>query len=278
MPKLVHALIVLALLAAGCNRVDASVITAAPEKVEQAGSARLEMTGTMTVGISGQPGVETRVHGEGVMNFNSRTGRQTLTLSSPQFDELGLQLRPCEMVHDGTTVYLGIPEDARPDFDGAAWFQGDLGGQPGIDPSTFGTNPSATLDYLRAVSSDLEEIGTEDIRGTSTTHYRFLVSVEAIVENAEEVRREELAASFERLGVEALDVDVWLDEQGLPRRTAYVFEANQTIDLRMETSLELYDFGAEVMVDPPLSSEVIDAPDLQTAVSVCQGIARGEQK
>ena len=66
------------------------------------------------------------------------------------------------------------------------------------------------------------------------------------------------AASFEaRLvaaGIDALPVDVWLDDAGVVRRLRVSLDSAGT----MTTTFDVYDVGADVTVEPPPADRVVE--------------------
>jgi hypothetical protein len=62
------------------------------------------------------------------------------------------------------------------------------------------------------------------------------------------------------MGNQPIGVDVWLDDQGLPRRMSESFSFDKTMTMRL--TMDLYDFGAPVQVTPPPTSQVVDVTSL----------------
>lgn len=84
-------------------------------------------------------------------------------------------------------------------------------------------DPTRLLETLEAAGA-FDEVGSERVRGVETTHYRG--------------------------SVESSRVDVWVGADGLVRRVSV--SDGESTDVR----LELFDFGADVEIEPPPSQDV----------------------
>ena len=79
---------------------------------------------------------------------------------------------------------------------------------------------------------------------------------------------EDARASFERIielvGVSEVPFDVWIDDDGLARRMKYEQPLPTTNGAKgsMTTTMEMYDFGVEVNVEPPPDDQVTDIQEL----------------
>jgi hypothetical protein len=82
------------------------------------------------------------------------------------------------------------------------------------------TDPTKALDYLKSISGDVENRGTEQIRGVDTAHYRFSVDLLKAAGNsiAAEQGMDAAALLKAMLGTTEVPFDVWLDGQGRPAR------------------------------------------------------------
>jgi hypothetical protein len=137
-----------------------------------------------------------------------------------------------------------------------------------MDPSAISADPTASLAYIKAVSDDVEEVGTADVRGTPTTHYRFVVSAERLLEQIGKERRAQMKTYFDQIGIDQIPYEAWLDEQNRPRRTMFAM-VSEDKGLDMTTTMELYDYGQPVEITVPKADVVAPAPDQQTAYATC---------
>jgi hypothetical protein len=183
-----------------------------------------------------------------------------------------------EAVQDGTVVYMRFPAVADELPDGKSWVRMDPttmteGRSFDFDLEQFeqftSNDPRELLDFLKAVSGEVETVGTEELRGVATTHYRATVDLrnyERLVpaEDREKLRSM-LGDMIEQSGVSEMPFDVWLDEAGLVRKLALTFSQAQpgtTDTAEASLAFELYDYGADVEIDLPPASEVVDASKL----------------
>jgi hypothetical protein len=73
---------------------------------------------------------------------------------------------------------------------------------------------------------------------------------------------------IEQSGVREVPTEVWVDDDGLVRRMKLLYDdmqfaAGQRGDMAM--TMELYDFGLEVDVEPPPAGQVVDIEKLTRA-------------
>jgi hypothetical protein len=264
----------LALIAAGCGGSNESAPTtsvgqpsqsAAQQTVLQAGaktqaakSARISFRGKITGAASSGA-----ISGEGA--FAGRRGRLSMDLSDLGGGEVSGRM---EMVFDGLLFYMKFPPEAAKGLPGGkAWVKfdlGKLGQQQGIDLAQImqlsGTDPSQSLDLLRAASADFREVGEEEVRGADTTHYRGTVDLEKVAQQAPASARESYRRIIQESGQRLVPLDVWIDGEGLTRRVR--FEERLPDGSRMELTQEYYDFGVSVDVSPPPDDEVVDITEL----------------
>ncbi|MGH3018362.1 MAG: hypothetical protein ACRDLU_08315 [Gaiellaceae bacterium] len=133
-----------------------------------------------------------------------------------------------EVVIADQVVYVKNPE--FPTVGGKDWIR--MEGPPG--PSAF-PDPTSALDVLDA-GGDFEEIGQEDVRGVQTTRYRGTIT-----------KGSAPAPDGSR-------VEAWLDAGGYPRRL--------TFGDGQHTSIDFYDFGADVNIAAPPRERVVDLAEL----------------
>ncbi len=210
-------LLVLLVLITSCRSAPdhSDVLLQAPDRAREAGSARMSVLTHMRIAqVDGDLNITSR--SEGTIDFDS--ARSRIKIDARQEGPGALSLKPCELVTDGATAFLQIPEPHRARYDGKTWLQLDMGGQEGIDPNLFATDPTASLEYIRGAGEDVEEVGTADVRGVPTTHYRFRVDRERLLDRIPAERRDALAAHLEQMQVEEIPYEAWLDREDVPAR------------------------------------------------------------
>ena len=122
------------------------------------------------------------------------------------------------------------------------------------------SDPTQMLAYLRATSGKINEVGKEDVRGVETTHYRAKVDLDKVAAQAPPKLRRTFRASIQSLkrglGTDTIPVDVWVDEENLVRRLQE--HLSVAGGGKIDFSVDFYDFGTPVSINPPPVSETLD--------------------
>lgn len=222
------------LVLAGCGGLSASqVLSAAQERTAEFETLRFVVEGSSD---------EYRFAGRGAVDNRARRSQLSVDLSGQGKAELLL---------DGSVLYVRVDGLRHAPPLPTPWVSADLetlGAMLGdhlcklIEWAEDG--PSRILEQLRAVG-EVEELGRERVRGVETTRYRALVRPAGPAEDS------------------AVPVDVWIDGDGLVRRLRAAHGAHD-----VTVSVELFDFGADVAIEPP-------APEQVTALDELLGGSRG---
>jgi hypothetical protein len=261
------------LLGGACGKDGGQVLAAAGDTTAQAGSSRMSMTvsaapesSTPTTAAGAAPAFE--IKAEGLINYE--TGHGTMTMDMGALGIPGAPSGDAEMRMLGPVVYMKLPGN---ELGNRPWIKFDLEAMgesgapvPNLNPAS--NDPRGVLDALRGVSGEVEELGEQSIRGVETTHYRATVDLEKAQDEVPEARRADFAAFSERLGIEDLPIDVWVDEEGRARRFAYEVAtpaAGGNPASQVELVIDLFDFGVEVDVEAPPESEVTDYGEIDSA-------------
>jgi hypothetical protein len=256
------------------------VVRAAATETAEARTARMEMSMTG----SGLPGLGDRtvaIDMDGVIDFDARTGQFTMDLSS-----LGIPgaSGSVEMVFSDLVVYMKLPAALAGQLP-KPWLKIDLaeaGRQEGIDLDALSqlgsSDPTQALDYLRGASSDITEVGREELRGTATTHYRATLDLRLAAQQLEGEQKQALEKLIATTGLGSYPAELWIDDDGrlrkmdlsidlsqlkLPAREATTSEGAAASAGTMNVTMELFDFGVDVDVAPPPAAEVVDIAELQ---------------
>jgi hypothetical protein len=248
-------LLALLLLLAGCR--DASpqdLLDRAPEALDEAGTSRFEMQVTAV--------------GQGVDSTFGATGEQDLGEGTLRMTtDLGLDATRTETLVFGDTIYLRSPLFELFTGDPDTWVRiglEDAGRTAGLDIDTLvegNTGPAALVQQLRGAADDIEELGSEQVRGVDTRHLRVVVDTDLAIEQSPPEVREQLRAFAATSGLPATyPMEVWVDEDALIRRVRTVVEVEDETagPVTQETTLELFDFGLPVDVVAPDDAEVVD--------------------
>mgnify|MGYP001572825887 CR=1 FL=1 len=194
---------------------------------------------------------------------------------APDFDDpSGWKI---EAIQDGTVSYVRFPavDDQLPA--GKSWVRTDAskpGAKQGIDfdfQQLTNTDPRELLDFLQGVSGEIEIVGTEQLRGVETTHYRATIDPLESEKLVPPEKQQEPESLVEQMAAQSgpgeIPIDVWLDESGLVRKLEMAFSSTQpgtsgSADASM--TFEIYDYGEDVAIELPPASEVVDASAIRS--------------
>jgi hypothetical protein len=224
-------------LVGGDERTPEERLSAAPAAAEAAKTFAYEVKAESSIGS-----MSTAIDVEGVTDTATHRSQATMDL-------LG---RKVEMVTDGTSIYLKVPAEARGMSQGKGWMKLPSAGIPtgGTTAASPTASPLETFRQLAAAGSDIEKVGEEDVRGTSTTHFRTRLDLS---------KQEGVGPLADQLT--DVPVDVWLDDQDRPRRyrfTMTIAAPGQPQEVSVTTTIESFDFGKPVDIEVPDPADVAD--------------------
>ena len=250
----------------GVTTLEPNQLSLAGDATKAQGSVRVSMDMVMDL-TSGAAPSKMLTRAEGIFDFQSRRGEMKMEMSGsdPALASMGTM----EMVLDGTVIYMrgGVFDPMLPP--GKTWLSFDLqtmGEQMGIDFSQLmqsQSDPVQGIEYL-AGATDVQEVGTEKIRGVDTTHYEAIIDYEALAGEKPELA-ETLDRVVEMLGESRVPVEVWLDDDDLVRKMVMEMPmpemGAQTGD--MMYAMEFYDYGTPVEIEVPNPDSAVDVLELQ---------------
>jgi len=190
----------------------------------------------------------------------------------PDFDDpAGWKIN---VVQDGDVAYLWFPAIDAQLPSGKTWIRASesdakAGGVDVQELESFSSSdPRELLDALRSLSGDLETVGTEELRGVETTHYRAVVDPVELAKGAATAGQATdglFDLLIARRGIGDVPVDVWIDANGLVRKVSMEVSASEQASPAgaATVSFELWDYGERVAIDLPPASQVADASALQ---------------
>jgi hypothetical protein len=247
MSRLSALAVVLTLLCAGCGlfRSDADRIVEAGVQTTGAGSARVAVT-TVVDGGTGQ--AKQRTDANGCISFPDNLTELELRVGVPQLaggstSEGGV---PMVVIGDGTSLFLRSP--AWPQSQ--AWTRVPLDAGAGAAPGAV-NDLGAQLQLLGAGVSELEELGTDDVRGEATDHVRVDVDLDRALAAAPEEDREALRQLADRTEG-TFPLELWIGD-GRVRRMSYAVDVPPAT---VSTVIEYWDFG--VGCDRAIPDNVVD--------------------
>jgi hypothetical protein len=250
--------------------------------IAEAATRTEQMTGARSAiqAIYSWPKAAKQIVASGGGVYNARTGRSRLTLSVPSARFGGIEV---EAVGDERTVYMRSDEIYGNLPPGRDW----IGFQPllGYTESTAmagNGDPRSVLEMLRAVDEEVESQGIENVRGVPSERYSGSIDYGHYAELLRGEGKAPLARVMEataRLMPEDTEVEVWIDGQGIVRRTRMVMTmptSEGEPPLTMDMRIELFDFGIEPEVRLPDQDRVFDTtPLLRAELDLFEGTSLG---
>jgi hypothetical protein len=232
-----------------------AAVQAAAATTAEAGSSRFALESRTE--FSGQT---VEVTGTGLFDPATRSGTASFTLPGGS--------GTMEQVFLGDDLYLTLP--GMP-----GWYRVALSDLSGSSLARS-ADPTDALRALEGVSDDVEEVGSDTVRDEDTTHYRGTIDPQRVLDQVDGSLRELAEQGLAAGAVEAVPFEVWLDDEGRLRRFLLTVdlpgsEATGGQDIRSVTTLELFDFGVEVDVEPPPADQVQDGGPLLDALRSSQG-------
>lgn len=205
--------------------------------------------------------------------------------------DLGMLGGKMQMVMDGGVVYMRSPvfEDV-----GTEWVSMDPSKMDPAAAAQFGgfgagtTDPSAFVGLFAGVF-DVKASGAQELKGVPTTRYVGTIDLKKVLAGFSDVvgkdvdatTRKQLEVALEQfasLGIdEKIPFEIWIDEEGLPRRQRITMDFGALVPGAEEASMEMTvafsDFGEAVDVKIPRPSEVTDVTE--TLAGAGKGVGSG---
>jgi hypothetical protein len=241
------------------QRSPLEALTLVSAKTTEAQTAKL----AFTVKTSGAGSQAQTVRAQGVADFTAKKIRMTLLAGGEKVD----------MVMIGTTMYMRMPGQQL--VPGKSWLKLDLvalskaaGTDLGNLTQGASNDPTQALALLKGVSSNIKEVGREQVRGADTTHYKATIDLRKAAEQQGAVANKQLEKLLEQAEARSLPADVWVDDEGRLRKMRYALKlrakgtSQQQGSARVNTTMELFDFGTTANVMKPPASQVADFADL----------------
>jgi hypothetical protein len=242
------ALALVALVLAGCGSTAATSGLEGSAEATGAETSRIEMTTRAAPLVFQASGVVD--YERGLMEL---TAEPAIPLYGAKAGVTGFRLL-------GRTAYSSWDLDGK-----TVWTRHESSSESGDPANQLLPGPGSTTkptDVLRRVLSASDEqknLGTEEIRGEETTHYRAQVSIEKLLEQMPEAQRP-AGDVAEQFGKGTFPVDIWIDGESRLRRIAMTrFSGSSEWSL----TLDLFDYGVDVDVEAPPAGELITQERLE---------------
>jgi hypothetical protein len=178
---------------------------------------------------------------------------------------------------DGQAFYYRFPAALRAAFGGKEWVRmglETLSKASGFDLESImqqfkRSDPATNSAMMAASATDIEEVGTDVIRGVGTRHFKMTIDLHKAIANTPEQVRAAVEQIVDMLGGGTYPAEMWIGDDGLPRRLVYSMDLSKAklpmgapatgiVDIRMD----LFDFGVDVGVKVPPASDTADFADL----------------
>jgi hypothetical protein len=249
------------LVSAGCGGGTGSALSldpvaAAATKTQQAGAARVRFV----VHFTGSAGKTFAVRGAGAIDGES--SKLTFSTTAPQL--AGSSMQEISLEQNGDyVVYLQLGALASQVPGGKHWVKLDvskLGKSAGLDLgkllSGSQLQPSDLLSMLKAEGAQVRSLGAATVDGVATTHYRVTIDTAKALQ-ANGLASPVLAGAAAELP--KVPVDAWIGKDGLLRQIRL---AATTPQGGLNLTMSVYDYGTNVAISAPPSSDVFDATQL----------------
>ncbi|MGH8998830.1 MAG: hypothetical protein ACRDY7_05505 [Acidimicrobiia bacterium] len=186
---------------------------------------------------------------------------------------------------DGEVIYMRFPEAmlAGPGGGGLPggkpWIRMDLDAAAEASGLNLGAlleqskqaDPSSYVALLTGASDDITEVGTEEVRGTATRHFKLTIDPAKMLEQAPPELKEAGKSLTATYGGTKIPAEVWIGEDdSLPRRISYrmdlaSIEGAEAAGLGAGTitaSIDIFDYGTPVDITIPPAAETTDLADV----------------
>jgi hypothetical protein len=238
-------------------------VAAAATEFAHEGSARME--GSVTVEATGgkDAGLKFSLPFDGAVDNRTRTGRLSIDLSSTGIPGASGKVQE---VYTGGVIYMSLdafgPKLAG-GVDGKHWVKLDLSEYAQVGQSQTQADPTSTLDGLRGVSNDVQDLGQENVRGVDTTHYHATIDVAKALAKVPASHRQRVESALSQFGNGDLPIDVWIGRDGVPRRYSMSMDLTKSGEsMHFTEQFDFFDFGVPVDVHVPPASDVANYSDL----------------
>lgn len=258
------AVVVLPLTACGSGASSAiEIVRASSAKTVGAESSKVSIVIDTVV-----EGETVHFTGEGAFDYAGKKGVLTLDLGSL------LAGSKLETRLIGDIAYVGVPPAMGGLLAGKKFLKLDIKALAAQNEQFGGlsgsTDPTSGIDALRG-AKDVTKVGSEEVRGESTTHYRGTIDLTAAKAELEGDAAESVDELTTLLKSEDVPFDVWIDGDGRVRRSTLAVDlpaSAKTDNKAVKTTIttELYDFGTTVDVVEPPAAEVADGNSLLAGV------------
>jgi hypothetical protein len=245
-------------LLAGCGGGSSHTATVSPSAIKLAAFHSSKVAG-FKISIDGKvsaAGQNVSLSGTGAFDTASKRMQMSVNAAGVSVEEL----------LDGTTLYIKIPGGEQ--AFGTPWGKVDLGAISSAAASSLGggstggtTDPSQMLSLLKATGT-VQAAGSENVRGTSSTHYHVIVNLDKALAKQPVAKRAALSkfikAYEQAAGSHTLPMEVFVGDGRVTRLSFNMDVCTQQGKASTAISMDLYDYGAQDVPGPPPADQVTD--------------------
>lgn len=123
------------------------------------------------------------------------------------------------------------------------------------------TKPTDVLTRVSLASDETEKLGNEDVRGVETTRYRAKVDGRKLLQQMPPSNKR--YEPEEVWGERFIPVELWIDKESRVRRIRLAEHLNMDDEGSSVMTIEFFDYGVDVNVQPPPDDEVISQEELE---------------
>jgi hypothetical protein len=232
----------------------AAAVAKAAKKTEDITSLRYRMTG--------QVPEEGRVSGEAAMSMKPLAMSMKMT-AEDQATDGQVEIRLVDKA-----MYIGGGAQVAKEMDGKSWIKFDmsaLGADKQVNADQLGAgqadkNPATESTFLTG-SKDVKKVGTETVDGVKTTHYKGTVTLEEFRDSlkgkdkATREKREKSLDQYEKMGIDALTMDMWIDGDDHTKQFRMRGDADKG---KLDMTITFLDFNKPVTVKAPPAKDTAD--------------------
>ncbi len=265
-------------LASGSRvKLGASVLAKTLDPANQATSGRF--TGTLDMQGTGDDGapITMSMTFEGAYDVATKASSMSMDLSGmaglmgadPSTAGMGdLMGEPMQMIVIGETGWMkwglfsmmGVTADQWVEMDST-----EISGMTEGFGAGSATDPTEFLRQLEDANADIEELGTETVRGIETTHYRAVVDLAELQAALPADQAADLEATM-GAGLDTLPMEFWIGDDGLVYRWSTTMDMSGMADAAgigsVAMTYEMFDYGQDVGIVAPDPSLVVSGDSL----------------
>lgn len=250
----------------GCGSASATLDPVAQAAEVTSAAGTVHMSFAMTIG---SPALSSPItaNGSGYFDYAQHDGAMSFTLEGIPAAEAaaaGAGQLHIEEVLEPDALYLTSPLFAGHLPGGARWLRIDLSKlDGGLDVESLESgesNPAQFLEYLRAHGGSATKVGTEELDGVQTTHYRGSVDLSDALAKLPAAERASAEAMLEQAGISSIPFDAWIDAQHRVRRLQMSF-AVKSAQTSVQITIGFSDYGQSIPpVAAPAGPQVAELP------------------